>query len=147
MPLAMAALLAILKDTAALSGVTVLDGQQVTEDPFDEAVVVGFIGPEDPTAVEGQLAIEGMSVSPNRDLFTIRCVAIVSSGEADITAVRARVFELFGAVGQVLVNNHTLGGAVGTARISDYRLSLPQTKAGAGAVVLFGVTCDAYTRS
>lgn len=147
-PNAISALVTALKNSPDLDADNVLDGAEVSGRVLPESVVVGLSSLEnDPTAAEGQFSLEGMAVMPNRERFVIRCEAMVINGTTTIAEKRDRVFQLLAAAGQAIAANHTLGGAVLNAYISDYRLIQPQSSDGAGVAVLFGVTCDAFTRS
>lgn len=146
-PAAIDALVAALRNTTRLDPQIVLDGPTVSGASMSEAVTVGWTGDEtDTTAVDGTLVQEGAAVEPSREQFTITCAASVVRGGGDITAARARAYELLSAVGAVLAADKTLGGVVMSARVGEVTLTQAQPTRGAVAVVVFGVVCDAYTR-
>lgn len=144
-PAAIAGLVAALQASAGLTGVPVLDGPVVTSAAYPETISVGFISDEDATAAEGSMRREGLVVSPDRELFTIRNSIHVLRGAGSMPAARARVFEIYAAAGAAIAADHKLGGAVMSARLADWTLQQMQVDQGAYASLVFGVECDAFT--
>lgn len=145
-PTAITGLVEALRAVPDLAGI-VHDGPEMSNGSATEYIAVGFLGAnaEDDTAVEGNLAIEGMATSPNRETYTVRCSAQAVDGGTDITAARGRVYDLLAQVGAGLAADTTLGGAVMQASIGDVSLAQTQDSRGAVATLAFGVDCAAYT--
>jgi len=145
LPLAMDALVAAFQDWPGLAGVTVRDGPSTSQATVQEVVSVGYTGGDDETDAESTLLTEGLGGSPDREEFTIRCAAAVLRGGDDIAGVRRRAYELMGEAGAAVAADRTLGGAVMRAMVSSHSLTQGLTQQGAQAVVVFEVSCDAYT--
>lgn len=145
LPAAIDALVGVFTTAEGLAGVTVRDGASVDQARVFEVVAVGYTGAEGENGAEGSVVTEGLGGSPDREQFTIRCMAAALDGGTDLPAVRKRVYELFGAAGAAIAANRTLNGTVMRAMVSSHSLSQDQTDQGAQAVVVFTVVCDAYT--
>lgn len=145
-PGALDALVTALRAAPGLADVTVFDGPVVTASGQQEAVTVGDIGdPEDPTAVEGQNAREGLAPAPDREQYTIRCAVIVRVGGGDASAARHRAYQLLGEIGGVLAGDQRLGGAVMIAQLGSWSLAQGQDGKGALVTLAFNVDVDAFT--
>lgn len=144
LPAAMDALVTAFATADGLQGVTVRDGASVSQARVQEIVSVGYTGTEDENDADATLVTEGLG-DPSREQFTIRCAAAALKGGTDLSAARKRAYELFTAAGAALAVNRTLNGAVMRAMIGSHSLNQGQTDAGAQAVIVFTVECDAYT--
>lgn len=146
-PGAIDGLLKLLRDMPFLEGVTVLDGPTVTADPIAEAITVGYEDPGTSAVVEGASEPEGLTRDRDREIYTVMCaVEVLLGSSTDLPAARCRAYELFGFVGQVLADNHTLNRAVMMAHLGAHTLSQDQLQQGALARIVFGVDCDAFSR-
>ncbi|MFF7966758.1 hypothetical protein ACFZC3_15500 [Streptomyces sp. NPDC007903] len=145
LPAAIDGLVRVFTEAPGLDGVTVRDGASVSQARITEVISVGYTGAEDERDAEAVLAREGLGGIRDRETLTIRCVAAVLLGTTDLPAARRRAYELLAAAASALAADRTLGGAVMTAWISAHSLSQSQIDQGAQAVILFTVTCDAYS--
>jgi hypothetical protein len=64
-----------------------------------------------------------------------------------VAGARRRAYELLAEAGAAIAADRQLGGSVMRAMISSHALTMGQTAQGAQAVVVFEVSCDAYSRS
>lgn len=128
-----------------LSAQMVLDGPVAMDSGLREALSVGYSGDLDAVAVEGDLTDAGMSITPDRERYTVQCAVWVLNGAGDMSAARARAYEILAAAGSALAANHTLDGLVLMARVSTVSLAQSQTSQGAVASIVFGVSVDAFT--
>lgn len=126
-------------------GVTVRDGPSTSQATVKEVVSVGFTGGEDESDAESTLLTEGLGGDVDREQFTIRCAAAVLRGSDDVSGARKRAYELLVEAGAAIAANRTLGGAVMRAMISSHSLTMDLATNGAQAMVVFEVSCDAYT--
>lgn len=142
-PAALSNLLAALQ----AAGLPAVDGPEVGVDSDTETVAVGYTDAEDDTtAVDAATAIEGGTVTPLREQYTIRCAVMTYDGDPDqLPALRVRAYGLLDQVAAVLAADTTLGGAVMLSWISGHTLLQEQGSGGATAVIRFGVECDANT--
>lgn len=145
-PGALDALVAALRAAPGLADVMVFDGPVVTDSGQLEAVTVGVGDQEDPTAVEGQNARDGLAAAPDREQYTIRCAVIVRTGTGDISPARRRAYQLLGEIGGVLAADQRLGGAVMIAQLGSWTLSQEQAGTGAQATLSFNVDVDSFSR-
>ncbi len=143
-PATLDALVALFSGVSSLQGI-VRDGPTVTGDAAQDIVLVGYTGVDDAGAADGTLIPEGMALEPNREQFSVQCAALSLRGNQDMGDARRTAYAMFAACGAALISDHTLGGLVLRAAISDYSLTQEQTDGGALASVLFSVACDAYT--
>lgn len=127
------------------AGVAVKDGPWTSQATLKEAVSVGWTGGEDENGAESTLLTEGLGGAVDREQFTIRCVAVVLRGADDMTGARKRAYEILGQAGAAIAADRKLGGAVMRAMISAHSLDQAQTTQGAQALVMFDVSCDAYS--
>lgn len=145
-PAALTALLTAMEAAPGLEGVDVRDGPVVSSTAAAEAVIVGWYGQAgDELAVDGTITQEGLAAQPDREQYVIRCAALVLNGSADMTAARARAYELAAACGAAVAADRTLGGIVMSAYVTSQSLLQQQREKGALATVEFGVGCDAFT--
>lgn len=145
LPAAMDRLFAAFSAAPELEGVTVWDGPSTSQATVTEMVSVGYTGGEDETAAEAEVSPEGYGSNPDRERFTIRCVAAVLVGSSDIAAARRRAYELVAGAGSAIARDRTLGSTVMRAVLGSHALSEPLTDRGAQAVVVFTVECDTYS--
>ena len=145
-PDAITALLAAFHAAPALSGVDVRDGPVVTGSAALEAVLVGWNGRADDTlAADASVNPEVFGDADDRELFTIRCAAMVLNGQNDLAAARARAYALHAACGAVVRADRRLGGTVGDSHMGPHSLRQTQTPDGTVATVAFTVACDTFT--
>lgn len=145
-PDAITALLAAFRAAPALAGVDVRDGPQVTATATLEAVLVGWYGqPADLLAADATVTPEIFGDADDRELFTIRCAALVLDGQGDIAAARTRAYVLHAACGAAVRADRKLGGTVGDSHMGPHALRQEQRPDGAVATVTFAVACDTYT--
>ena len=145
-PPAMAALLAAFRAAPALAGTDVRDGPVVTGSAALETVLVGWNGSAaDTLAADASVTPEVLGDADDRELFTIRCAALVLNGQNDMAAARARAYALLAACGAVVRADRRLGGTVGDSHVGPHALRQDQRPDGAVATVAFGVACDTFT--
>jgi hypothetical protein len=145
LPAAMDALVTAFNAAPELAGVTVRDGPSTSQATVREVISVGYTGTEGESDAESQLMTEGLGGSSDREQFTIRCAAAALRGTTDLPAARRRAYELLSAAGAAIARDRTLGGAVMRAMVGSHSLTQGQTSDGAQAVVVFEVSCDAYS--
>ena len=143
-PAALAALAAAFTNATALAGVEVTDGPPLRNSAALEALSVGYSPSEDVDAVEATVTAEGLNV-PDREQYLIHCSLGVLNGDRDLSAARARAYQLHAAAGAVLAGGQSLGGVVMTARMGDHTLRQSDTDAGMLARINFTIRVDAYT--
>ena len=145
-PGAMTALLAAFQAAPALSGVDVRDGPVVIASAALEAVLVGWNGQStDTLAADAAVNPEVFGDADDRELFTIRCAAMVLNGQNDLAAARARAYALLAACGAAIRADRRLSGTVGDSHLSSHTLRQTQTPDGTVATVAFTVACDTFT--
>lgn len=145
LPGAMDALVVTFAEWPGLDGVTVRDGPSTSQATVQEIVSVGYTGGEDEGDADSSLVAEGAGGERDREQITIRCAVAVLKSSDDIPGARRRAYELLSQAGAALASNRTLGGNVMRAMIASHSLAMDQTPKGAQAVVVFDVSCDAYT--
>jgi hypothetical protein len=130
---------------SGLAGVTVRDGPSTSQATVQEIVSVGYTGGEDENDAESTLLTEGLGDGVvDREQFTIRCAAAVLRGTDDISGARGRAYELLAEAGAAIAADRKLGGAVMRAMDLSHSLD-PGLTPRAQAVVVFEVSCDAYS--
>jgi hypothetical protein len=145
-PDAITALLAAFTAAPALAGADVRDGPVVTGSPALEAVLVGWTGqPDDQLAADAAVTPEVLGDADDREVFTIRCAALVLNGENDLAAARNRAYALHAACGAVVRADRRLGGTVGDSHMGPHALRQRPTPDGIIATVTFAVACDTFT--
>lgn len=145
LPAAMDALVAVFNAAPELAGVTVRDGPSASQATVREVISVGYTGTEGEADADSQLMTEGVGGASDREQFSIRCAAAALRGTTDLPAARQRAYELLTAAGAAIARDRTLGGAVMRAMVASHSLTQVQTSDGAQAVVVFEVSCDAYS--
>jgi hypothetical protein len=130
---------------AALTGVNVVDGPQVTSDAADDWLFVGFNGDLPDEYNEGAIGQQSLMAfaKVKADDGQVTCAVVSRSGDTDITATRARAMGFLADAEDVVRADMTLGGLVMHAFVSDYRYSPVQTQLGAKVRVVFTVTYKA----
>ena len=146
-PAAITGLVAAFTASASLggAGVPVRDGPRLDQASGQEAVAVGYTGDMAEDVVTGTASPEGAAVLPDRERYAVMCAIEVIDAGTDITAARARAYQLHAACGAAVAADKTLGGAVLRASLGMGSLQQQQTDAGARARLVFPVNCDAYT--
>lgn len=128
----------------ALPDTRVTDGQPITDEL--EVLAIGYTGEPTEPAVETTLAREQVALSPDRERYTINCLAWSVKGNASIKQARDRVYALVDAVAALLTADPTLGGIVGRTHLSTHVLGQQQNAKGAMAMLRFEIQIDAFTR-
>jgi hypothetical protein len=146
-PAVIAALVTAFRTSASLglAGVPVRDGPELTQESGLEAVAVGYTGDQNEDVVTGAASPEGLAVLPDRERYAVTCTVEVTDPGSDITAARARAYQLHAACGAAIAVDHTLGKVVLRASLGIGSLQQQQTSNGALARVVFPVNIDAYT--
>jgi hypothetical protein len=145
LPAAMDALVAAFTAWPGLDGVTVRDGPSTSQAAVQEIVSVGYTGGESGTDAESTLMTEGLGGVVDREQFLIRCATAVLVGGDGVAGARRRAYELLAEAGAAIAADRQLGGSVMRAMIAAHAFTMEQTNKGAQAVVLFEVSCDAYS--
>lgn len=136
-------LVALLRAHPGLSGVQVLDGPPV-EEVQQDALVVAYT-PVGADAADSSIEVAGMS--GDAETVRIRGLATAWRGdEQNISAVRARSYELVGEVRAALKNDLRIGGAAARGRVTSTTYMPEQTTRGAIADVAFTVTVERFLR-
>lgn len=147
-PAAVDALLAILRASAALSGVSVVDGPPTTNLSDLDHVFVGY-QPNVEAAVQLAQSFNAAGARTRDEDFGIACYAEARSGDTDMQARRARAFALVAAVEEALRATDaaptapTLNGTVLWSHLTAGNVFQGQRDSGAVAGVEFTVTCRA----
>jgi hypothetical protein len=145
-PDAITALLAAFRAAPALAGTEVRDGPVVTGSAALETVLVGWNGqPDGALAADAAVNPEVFGDADDRELFSIRCAALVLNGQNDMAAARARAYALLAACGAVVRADRRLSGTVGDSHIGTHSLRQDQRPDGSQATVTFTVACDTFT--
>lgn len=140
------ALVALGKTEAALKGVVVADGPEVTETSAQEWLVVGFDG--DPEGdFEAAQSVGGWSDlrTGREETFQVTVAAIASRGDTDVRAARTRVYEIAAVVEGWLRADPGIGLHSLEAGVEATRLTQDQTEQGVQAVLLLTVAGRAFT--
>jgi hypothetical protein len=139
-PAAIAALVTAFRTSAGLG----LAGVPVRDGPL-EAVAVGYTADQNTDVVTGAASPEGMGGLQDRERYAITCSVEVLDPAGNITAARARAYQLHAACGAAIGVDRKLGGAVLQASLGIGSLRQKQTSDGALAQVVFPVNVEAYT--
>ncbi len=136
----------VVRFTAALPDVEVLDGGPVREYE-DDLVCVGFTSvPGEPT-VEDTRTREQMTTDPDRESYDVTSICSSWQGnQTDAKKVRDRAYEILDAIAAELASDQTLGGLVMRARLISHLFQQEQTLKGAVATIRFVIHVDAFTR-
>jgi hypothetical protein len=146
-PAALTALLAILRASAALDGVRIVDGPESTNATERDMLLVGW-QPDGDTAVSLEQSFNSAGARTRDEAFTIACYAESRRGDKDMAVTRNRVFELVAAVETALRATNeapeapTLNGTVLWAHLTTGNLAQRQSE-GTVAGLSFSVTCQA----
>lgn len=140
------ALVALATTEIAPQGVRIADGPEVTEDPAEEWLIVGYDG--DPNGdFEAASTLGGWSdLSTGREeQFQVTVAVIVNGGETDVRATRVRAYEIAGLLETLLRADPSVGLPSLQAAIEATRLLPDQTDTGAQARLLLTVAGNAFT--
>jgi hypothetical protein len=146
-PVAVDALLAILRAAPALADVRIVDGPEPVNLTERHRIYVGW-QPNAETAVDLVQDFSGAGARTRDEDFTIACYAESRTGDKDMAIRRARVFEIVAAVETVLRATEaapeapTLNGTVLWSHLTAGALIQEQDK-GALAGLNFSVSCRA----
>lgn len=146
-PAAIDALLTILRASAALTDVSIVDGPPTTNLSDLDHVFVGY-QPNAEASVTLAQDFNSAGARTRDEQFTIGCYAESRSGDTDMQARRARCFTLVAAVEDALratgavPTAPTLNGTVLWAHVTTGNLLQGQS-AGAQAGVEFTISCRA----
>ena len=136
-PAAIDGLLGLLRASADLRGVEIIDGEPTTNTP-KEFIAVAF-------AEDGGEVVSGMQVVATignlrrSETFDISCFVSAWTGSTATKVVRDRAFDLYAAVENAVRAGGTLGGSVIFADISQESFAQYQTDQGAVADIAFTV--------
>lgn len=128
--------------TTTLTGVQVVDGPQVTSDPSDDWLFVGFNGGspdefnEGATAAQSRMAFQRVKQEDGQ----VTCAVVSVAGDTEIPSLRARAYGFVSAAEDAVRADATLGGLVMDAFVSEHRYSPVQTQQGAKVRIVFTVT-------
>lgn len=146
-PAAVDALLAILRASAALTGVRIVDGPEAVNLTERHRVYVGW-QPGADAAVALQQHFNAAGARTRDESFDIACYAESRSGDKDMAARRTRVFEIVAAVETALRATDaaptapTLNGTVLWSHMATGDLTQERTE-GTLAGLAFTVSCRA----
>lgn len=118
----------------------VLDGPSI-DDVGQDVVAIGLAAEH--SNVDGSFDIAGLTTE--METFDLECLVRSWTGDDDLSARRARAFELFEEVARIIKRDPSLGGAVTRARISGVSYNPARIPEGAIASVTFRVRIEAFT--
>lgn len=126
----------------SIPGPTVVDGPQVNSDAANEWLFVGHDGDEPDEGNEAVSAEQDLMafLKTKQETADITCAVVARDGTADVTAVRARAYEIFSDAEDRLRADLTLGGLVMQSFISTHQYMPVITQGGCKARVVFTVT-------
>ena len=136
-PAAIDGLLGLLRASAGLRGVEIIDGEPTTNTP-KEFIAVAFTE-DGGEVVSGQQASVTMGNLRRSETFDISCFVSTWTGSTSAKTVRDRAFDLYAAVENAVRTGGTLGGSVIFADIAQESFSQYQTDQGAVADISFTV--------
>ncbi|MFZ4143388.1 hypothetical protein ACOZDZ_22050 [Streptomyces griseoincarnatus] len=140
-PEVISALVGLGKTDPDLDGVRIADGAEVTDSAVPDWLVVGYDGDPSGDFEAAQSVAEYVGLGTRREeQFTVTVAAIVSRGDTDIAAARARAYEIGSRVVAWIEASPSLGLPELEAGVGATRLSQGQDPQGAQAVLLLTVT-------
>lgn len=131
-------------------GVMVTDGMpDAHQANVPDIFCVGFSGiPGEPAINSNTRTTEQLSRSPDQESYDILCVASSWHGNnTETKSLRDTAYGIVDVVNEFLMKDHTLGGLVMRARISDDQYAQEQTSKGAVVTVRFSIQIVAVTRA
>lgn len=130
-------------------GVKVLDGPIVSGDLITRSLKLGWSSPsEGVPAVSGRSDPEDYSQRRDRERYGIMCAIEVASGDTNaLPDRRGDVMDIYDAVGDVIAQDRTLGGAVMRCWLGEFELHQMQVNRGVWSQIRFTVECDAFSPS
>jgi hypothetical protein len=146
-PVAVDALLAILRARPELEGVAIVDGPPAVNLTQKRRIHIGW-SPAGESSVSIQQQFNGAGARTRDEAFDISGYAEARSGDKDMAARRTEVFALVGEIEQALRASNTapqaptLNGAVLWAHLTTGDLLQSQAE-GSTAGLVFTVTCQA----
>ncbi|MDV7220613.1 hypothetical protein [Streptomyces prunicolor] len=146
-PVAIDALLAILRARPALEDVAIVDGPSAVNLTQRRRIHIGW-SPGAEQAVEIQQEFNGAGARTRDETFSITCYAESRGGDKDMSFRRTDAFELIGEVEQAIRASDqnpvapTLNGSVLWAELTSGNV-LQGTAEGATVGVIFDVSCRA----
>ncbi|MFF8659463.1 hypothetical protein [Streptomyces huasconensis] len=147
-PAAVDALLAILRASPALAGVSICDGPVAVNLTDRRRLYVGW-APGSEQAVELQQEFASAGARTRDEVFSIACYAEARAGDKDMALRRTAVFAIVAAVEAALratvaaPEAPTLNGTVLWSELTTGNLTQEQTQDGALAGLAFTVSCRA----
>lgn len=120
--------------------VDVLDGPSI-DDIGQDVVAIG-ISAED-LSMDSSFEIAGLCT--DRETFDLVCLVRSWTGDADLSARRARCFELFRSIAELIKSDPRLGNTVARARIAGISYNPARLPEGAVASLTFRVRIEAFT--
>lgn len=125
------------------SEVQIVDGQPVAAHLEADVICVGWSPEELAVRATEEIADLGRG---DRESFEITNLVSAWRGDEDPKVVRDRCFELVGTLRSEIQRDHTLGGAVMSARLSVAAVSQDQTTDGPSCTAVVTVRCIAFVR-
>lgn len=123
----------------------VVKGPNVSGTARKEVVLVGWDGLNENLSVQLDLAEFDRARSRQTERYTIVGAVLVTSGSTNLDPFIARAFEIFGQLGEALISDKTLAGAVTDAKLSNAGLDLSQIASGALVRIPYTVSVLALT--
>ncbi len=120
--------------------VDVLDGPSI-DDIGQDVVAIG-ISAED---LSMDSSFETAGLRTDRETFDLVCLVRSWNGDADLAPRRARAFELFRSIGEIVKTNPRLDNTVARARIAGISYTPARLPEGAVASLTFRVRIEAFT--
>ncbi|MFB6771142.1 hypothetical protein [Streptomyces sp. NPDC056337] len=131
---------------AALKGVRVSDGPEITEDPDLEWLIPGWdADPNGDYQAANTLGGWAGLGSRREEQFQITVAVIAYNGDTDVRAARERVYEIAARVEAWFVADPSIGLSELEAAIEASQLTQDQTQKGAQATLLLTVAGRAFT--
>lgn len=131
--------------SSALPDTAVADGMFTGGSNRRSVLIVGY-APDDDNAVTHELEADDLRSRSSRELYTIQCLAQVSTGaQASLPSARRAAYGLVSAVGAFLAADPRIGKRVSSAQIATIVYRPSQSKGSAVATIQFGIDIDAFT--
>lgn len=137
-PAAIDGIIAGLKAYNALKGVTIIDGQPLTDLP-DDYVAIGFAD-DMSEAISGNQEPAGLGAQRRQEMYTINCEVSAWTGSTVMKTARDKAFSILASVENVVRHDGTLGKAVIFADFgANMSVAQIQTEKGATVVIRFDI--------
>lgn len=119
-------------------------GENIQLAPSQNVLLIAWEDDDELPSINGTRGRASFAAGDDTEVYDVLCLLSCWTGDVDIKGTRQTLIDALDVLDDVLAADHTLGGLVAGARVTDFAFAQPITDAGSTATLRFTVHIEAW---